>query len=436
MRDDPLDLVEVADGGVQRAEQVDRDGARRLLAGGGVDVAAELADPDLAVALGDVARDVDELAGADEGNVGAGRDGERRQGDIEIGETVVNRGHGRFASESESNPTHPRWQDPAAADGWWRCAGVAVGACPAVAAGRPLAVDTFRHRGRGGGRGRWRARGRGEGRAIGRGRAGAGNRAGRKPASSRLAETLPAELEGRDIVVTGVVANLPEQGRAGRASASRSTRAALPPVCRVSSRSVVRGLPRGRGAGERCAWRCARPALALHRAPARAVRQPQPARLRRRGGVARAGCSCDGYVRDVPVMLLDVSAGHPVEVPAPARSRRDLRARRRSAVSSACWRRSRTATRCAIQPRRLGPVPKHRRRPPDVASAGLHVTMFAWLAGAVIGAAWGERQRRAMRRLLAQKRGAMGEASAPPLRMRCFAGWACRRSGPLDARRP
>jgi hypothetical protein len=33
---DPLDLVEVADGGVQRAEQVDRDGARRLLAGGGV----------------------------------------------------------------------------------------------------------------------------------------------------------------------------------------------------------------------------------------------------------------------------------------------------------------------------------------------------------------------------------------------------------------
>src|SRR5678816_406946 len=34
-------------------------------------------------------------------------------------------------------------------------------------------------------------------------------------ASLRLAETLPAELEGRDVVVTGVVANLPQQGPSG-----------------------------------------------------------------------------------------------------------------------------------------------------------------------------------------------------------------------------
>jgi competence protein ComEC len=34
-------------------------------------------------------------------------------------------------------------------------------------------------------------------------------------ASLRLAEALPAELEGRDVVVTGVVANLPQQGPSG-----------------------------------------------------------------------------------------------------------------------------------------------------------------------------------------------------------------------------
>jgi len=34
-------------------------------------------------------------------------------------------------------------------------------------------------------------------------------------ASARLAETLPPALEGRDVVVTGVVANLPQQGPSG-----------------------------------------------------------------------------------------------------------------------------------------------------------------------------------------------------------------------------
>ena len=36
---------------MERAQQVDRHGARRLLAVGGVDVLAELADPGLAVVL-------------------------------------------------------------------------------------------------------------------------------------------------------------------------------------------------------------------------------------------------------------------------------------------------------------------------------------------------------------------------------------------------
>src|SRR5678815_2294309 len=66
---DALDLVEVADRGVERAEQVDRDRARRLLAGRRVHVAAELANPGLAVALGDVAGEEDKISRANEGHV-------------------------------------------------------------------------------------------------------------------------------------------------------------------------------------------------------------------------------------------------------------------------------------------------------------------------------------------------------------------------------
>ena len=69
-------------------------GARRLLAGGGRHVLAELADPGLAVALGDVAGEIDEVARAHEGHVRAGRDRQGRQGDVEVGESVVDRGHG------------------------------------------------------------------------------------------------------------------------------------------------------------------------------------------------------------------------------------------------------------------------------------------------------------------------------------------------------
>ena len=83
------DLVQVADRGVQRAQQVDRDRTRGLLAGGGVHVAAELADPGLAVALGDVAGDEDQVAGAHEGHVGGGRHGHRRQFDAEGLQLVV-----------------------------------------------------------------------------------------------------------------------------------------------------------------------------------------------------------------------------------------------------------------------------------------------------------------------------------------------------------
>eukprot|EP01137_Pigoraptor_chileana_P028249 Opistho-2@11896 len=90
--DDAADLVQVADGGVQGAQQVDGDGAGGGLAGGGVDIAAQLAGPDLALALGDMAGDEDQIAGAHEGHVGGSRHGQRRQGDAQGVEGVVDGG--------------------------------------------------------------------------------------------------------------------------------------------------------------------------------------------------------------------------------------------------------------------------------------------------------------------------------------------------------
>ena len=73
----------------------------------GVHVAAELADPDLAVALGDVAGKEDQVAGAHERHVGAGGNRQRRQGDVEVGEAVVDRGHGAVGHGGRAQIVHP-----------------------------------------------------------------------------------------------------------------------------------------------------------------------------------------------------------------------------------------------------------------------------------------------------------------------------------------
>ena len=76
-------------------------------------VAAELADPGFAVALGDVAGDEDQLAGAHEGHVGSGRHGHRRQRDAELGEAVVDVGHSTSTGGQGrgANPTLRPWED-------------------------------------------------------------------------------------------------------------------------------------------------------------------------------------------------------------------------------------------------------------------------------------------------------------------------------------
>ena len=60
--DDALDALEVAEGGVQRAQEVDGDAAGRLASLLGRERRAELADPRLAVPLRDVAGHEEEVA--------------------------------------------------------------------------------------------------------------------------------------------------------------------------------------------------------------------------------------------------------------------------------------------------------------------------------------------------------------------------------------
>ena len=72
---------------LQRAEQINRNGACRKFAFGRAHVAAQLPHPRFAVALGDVAGQEDQLPAAHEGQVGGGRCGHSRQGDAEFGQS-------------------------------------------------------------------------------------------------------------------------------------------------------------------------------------------------------------------------------------------------------------------------------------------------------------------------------------------------------------
>mmetsp|Transcript_41226 Transcript_41226/g.96461 ORF Transcript_41226/g.96461 Transcript_41226/m.96461 type:complete len:213 (+) Transcript_41226:889-1527(+) len=121
---DDAHLGEVTGGGLQRAEQVDRDRSRGQLAGGGVDVLAKLADPGLAVLLGDVAGDEQQIAGAGEGQVGGGRRGQRRQADAELGELGLDggRAHAGKRGGARKKPRHatPRPQFKGREEGHWQ----------------------------------------------------------------------------------------------------------------------------------------------------------------------------------------------------------------------------------------------------------------------------------------------------------------------------
>ncbi len=243
-------------------------------------------------------------------------------------------------------------------------------------------------------------------------------------AGARLADALPAALEGSDLVVTGVVANLPQAGANGlrfRFEIEQATQAGaavrVPPLIalgwykgRHEDAALVQPLAELR-AGQR--WRFA-------------------VRLRQPHGNANAhgfdyelylfeqGVRATGYVRDAPAaQRLDDAAAHPVE-----RQRQSVRDAIVAHVSD-------PAAAGVLAALAVGDQAAIERDDWDLfrntgvahlmSISGLHVTMFAWLAGLAVAAVW-RRSERAMLWLptpLAARWGGLAAALAYAV----FSGW-------------
>ncbi len=214
----------------------------------------------------------------------------------------------------------------------------------------------------------------------------------------RLADALPAALEGRDLLVTGVVASLPQAGSTGlrfRFDVEHATLADQP--VRVP-RSISLGWYKGSHDDA---------ALAPPRSELRAGQRWRFAvRLRQPHGNANPhgfdyelylfeqGVRATGYVRDTaPALRLAEAAGHPVE-----RWRQHVR----DAIVASVRDPGAAGVLAALAVGDQGAIERDDWdlfRNTGVAHlmsiSGLHVTMFAWLAGLAVGALW-RRSERAM----------------------------------------
>ncbi len=242
-------------------------------------------------------------------------------------------------------------------------------------------------------------------------------------ACERLDDALPAALEGRDVLLTGVVASLPQRSSAGlrfRFEVEQAQIAGAPvQVPQTLSLGWYKGFHEDAvltqpmlelGAGQR--WRLT----------AR-LRQPH-GNLNPHGfdyelTLFEQGIRATGYVRDEPAQLLARAAGHLVE-----RARQKVR----DAIDAAVTDRRAAGVLAALS---VGDQSAIEREDWDlfrntgiahlVSISGLHVTMFAWLAGILIGALW-RRSARAMLWLAAPQAARWGgllAASGYAL----FSGW-------------
>ena len=218
-------------------------------------------------------------------------------------------------------------------------------------------------------------------------------------ASTRLADGLPDELEGRDLVVTGVVASLPQRSAAGlrfRFEPSAATLGGRP--VRVPSVLAI-GWYKGMHddaalsqpqsdlrAGQR--WR-----FTLR------LRQPHgnsnPYGFDYELQLFEQGVRATAYVRDAsPPELLQRAAGFPVE---------RLRQRVRDAIEASVPDRRAAGVLTALAVGDQGAIEREDwdlYRNTGIAHlvsiSGLHITMFAWLAGGAIGKAWRYSRRAAL----------------------------------------
>jgi competence protein ComEC len=243
-------------------------------------------------------------------------------------------------------------------------------------------------------------------------------------ATSRLRDALQPELEGRDLVVSGIVASLPQQGPAGLrfqfaidAEARRGESAGLPQLIALG-------------------WYSGFHEDAALTQPQRELRAGQrwrfTVRLRRPHGnlnpngfdyelnLFEQGVRATGYVRDAPPpLLLAEAAGFPVE---------RLRQRVRDAIYINVADRRAAGVLAALA---VGDQSAIERDDWDLfrntgvahlmSISGLHVTMFAWLAGLVVAALW-RRSSRAMLALPAASAARWGGFAAATA-YAFFSGW-------------
>ncbi len=209
-------------------------------------------------------------------------------------------------------------------------------------------------------------------------------------AGVRLAEQLPASLEGQDLEVTGVVASLPQVGASGLrfrfrvdAASLRGQAVVLPPSITLGwykgfHEDAVLSQPQSElRAGQR--WR-----FTVR------LRQPHgnvnPHGFDHELNLFEQGVRATGYVRDAPALRLDNAAGYPVE---------RLRQRVRDAIEAQVSDRRAAGVLAALAVGDQGAIEREDWelfRSTGIAHlvsiSGLHVTMFAWLAGLAIGALW------------------------------------------------
>jgi competence protein ComEC len=206
-------------------------------------------------------------------------------------------------------------------------------------------------------------------------------------ASVRIADALPGELEGKDIVVTGVVAGLPQQGASGLRFRFLADPGGAPA-------GVPRLLALGWYANARDDAAVVQPWQALRAGQ----RWRLTVRLRRPHGnlnphgfdhelaLFEQGVRATGTVREAPATLLDASAGFPLE---------RMRQRVRDAIYAHVDDRRAAGVLAALA---VGDQSAIERDDWDLfrnsgvahlmSISGLHVTMLAWLAGLAVAALW------------------------------------------------
>jgi competence protein ComEC len=219
-------------------------------------------------------------------------------------------------------------------------------------------------------------------------------------AAARLAERLDPALEDRDLIVTGLVASLPQRGPAGvrfrfevaSAVDERGAPVRLPGVLSIGwytgAHEDAVGLlpPHALRAGDR--WR-----FTLRLRQPHGTLNPHGFDLER--WLFEQGLRATGYVRPGPAALLEERAGAPLE---------RLRQALRDAIDARVPERRTAGVLAALA---VGDQSAIDREDWDLfrdtgvahlmSISGLHVTMFAWLAGGVVGWLW----RRSPRAMLA-----------------------------------